>query len=152
MASDSPDFKVTMLLADSAQVQGGKLFVLGGGWTIMWGSHPSALVGIISVPWNESNKRHVVVLRLVTDDGVPVTVPDNTGHHVPFEITTEFEVGRPPGHTPGTALPVPIAFNMGPLPYGKGRYEWRCTINGRGDSAWNIEFEVREPTPMAPQQ
>jgi len=62
-----------MLLADSAQVSEGKLFVLGGGWSrIGPGPTPSAVAIIIEVPWDQTNVTHRWRLELVDSDGRPV--------------------------------------------------------------------------------
>ena len=56
--------KVTILLADAAEAVNGKLYVLGGGWSIT-GPDPSpmALAIKIEVPWDQSNQPHVCRLR-----------------------------------------------------------------------------------------
>ncbi len=62
--------KVTMLLCDSAQVADGKLYVLGGGWS-MTGPDPmpSAIALKIDVAWNESGEPHhwSSISRMQTD-------------------------------------------------------------------------------------
>ena len=51
----SPDVKVTMLLCDAAQVADGKLFVLGGGWSLTGPDPmPSAIALKIDVGWHEA--------------------------------------------------------------------------------------------------
>src|SRR3989304_5729195 len=49
--------KVTMLLADAAQAIGGKLYILGGGWSVT-GPHPTAaaIAPQIEGPWDEANR------------------------------------------------------------------------------------------------
>ena len=86
-----------MLLADAAQAVDGKLYVLGGGWSVT-GPEPApmAIALKIDVPWDEANKRHKFQLALLDADGQPVIVPTPTGER-PFELTGEFETGRPAG-------------------------------------------------------
>ena len=58
--------KVTMMLADSAQAIGGKLYVLGGGWSITGPAPtPSAIVIKIDVPWDQANIKHHAKFELV---------------------------------------------------------------------------------------
>ena len=141
--------KLTMLLADSAQAVNGKLYILGGGWSLIGPeSAPSAIAMKIDVPWNESNKRHTLRLDLLTEDDQPVMIPTQIGER-PVQITSYFEVGRPPGLTPGQDLDVALAINIGPLPIPPGgRYVWRCWINDETQDEWKLTFSTRPaPTP-----
>lgn len=136
--------KVTMLLADSAQAVNGKLYILGGGWSIT-GPDPTvmAIVIKIEVPWDEANKRHKLELALLNADGQPVMVPTPTGDR-PVELSGEFEVGRPPGLKPGTPLDFPVALNIGPLPLPPdARYVWRLSIDGKSEEDWQVAFTTR---------
>ena len=57
--------KVTMLLADVAQAVAGKLYVLGGGWSMMGsGPTPSALAVKIDIPWDQANRPPILEDRL----------------------------------------------------------------------------------------
>lgn len=137
-----------MLLADSAQAVNGKLYILGGGWSIT-GPDPTAMaIAIkIEVPWDQANKRHVLQLALVNADGQPVMVPTPTGDR-PVEISGDFEVGRPPGLKPGTPLDFPVALNIGPLPLAPdGRYVWRLSIDGHSEEDWQVAFTTRPARP-----
>jgi len=139
--------KVTMLLADFAQAVNGKLYILGGGWSII-GPDPTpfAIAMKIEVPWDEANRPHRISLTLLNADGQPVTVPTPEGVR-PIEIQANLEVGRPAGMTPGTPLDSVAAFNFGlmPIPPG-GRYVWRLTIDGRTDENWQAAFSTRPAT------
>lgn len=136
--------KVTIMLADSAQAVDGKLYILGGGWSITGPDPiPSAIAVKIEIPWDEANKKHALKLALVDADGRPVKVPTPTGE-VPVELGTDFEVGRPPGLKPGTALDFVFAVNIGPLPLAPdGRYVWRLSIDERTDQDWELVFSTR---------
>jgi len=136
--------KVTMLLADSAQAVGGKLYILGGGWSIA-GPEPLVMaVAIkIEVPWDQANRRHTMTLSLLTADGQPVRVPSPMGDQ-PLELKSEFEVGRPPGLKPGTPLDLPIAINMTPIPLPPDSvYVWRLSIDGESEDDWTLTFTTR---------
>src|SRR6266571_4797007 len=47
-----------ILLCDAAQAIGGKLFILGGGWSKVWGPGPYvfALAVQLWLPWNQANE------------------------------------------------------------------------------------------------
>ena len=136
--------KLTILLADAAQAVNGKLYILGGGWSIA-GPEPTqmAIAIKVEVPWNEANQRHTLQLTLVDDDGHPVAFSAPAGTQT-VEVSLNFEVGRPPGLKPGTPLDVPLAINLGPLPLPPDRrYVWRCAIDGQSESDWEVSFTTR---------
>src|SRR5580704_826372 len=65
--------RVTIMLADAAQECGGKLFILGGGWSVTGPLIPPMAVALkIDVPWDQANRPHHWRLELVTEDGEPV--------------------------------------------------------------------------------
>ncbi len=133
-----------MLLADSAQAIDGKLYILGGGWSII-GPDPTpfAIAIKIEVPWDEANKRHKFELRLLDADGSVVRQKEADGEK-PVEITGEFEVGRPPGLKPGTPLDFPFAVNLNPVRLEPGsRYVLQLYIDGHGDEDWQVAFSTR---------
>jgi hypothetical protein len=136
--------RVRLLLCDAAQAVNGKLYILGAGWNLTGPQPiPSALAIQIDVPWDQANRRHKIVLKLVTDDGTPVTAPTPDGNR-PVEIDAGFEVGRPAGHKPGTPLSVVLALNIGPLQLQpESRFEWRCEINGETSEEWTVGFSTR---------
>jgi hypothetical protein len=143
--------KVTLLLADAAQAVGGKLYILGGGWSIIGPDPtPMAIAIKIEVPWTEANISHKLRLALFDEDGHAVRVPTPTGEQ-PFEIHIPFEVGRPVGVRTGTPLDLPLAINLAPLPLRpNSRYVWRCFINDTTLDEWQVSFSTR-PLPNAPQ-
>ncbi len=129
-----------MLLCDAAQTAEGKLYMLGGGWTMSSVAPgqpvPMALAVMISIPWSLANHRFRVHVRLMTDEGAPVDVGGG-----PIEAQTGLEVGRPPGLDPGTSLMAPLAINVGALLIPPGRYVWQLEIDG--DPYARSPFEVR---------
>jgi hypothetical protein len=133
--------RVTIMLADAAQEAGGKLYILGGGWSITGPEiPPSALAMKIDVPWDQANQRHNWALQLISEDGVPVVIEGQ-----PIRIEGEFEVGRPPGAAPGSFIDVPLAVNFASLPLPRGRrYVWQLAIDGETNADWDREFFVRD--------
>jgi hypothetical protein len=100
----APDF---LILADAAQVQGDKLYLLGGGWTMIWAKefpaqHQMAVAAGILVPWLETNAKHNFRILVHAEDGATFT-----------DVGGEFEQGRPPGLPPGTTQRVMFTVNMG---------------------------------------
>ncbi|HET9289039.1 MAG TPA: hypothetical protein VFO26_15910 [Gaiella sp.] len=137
--------RVTMLLADFAQVSDGKLTVVGGGWSLTGPEPvPFGIAILIRVPWDQANQRHVMRLELLDADGIAVDMDTDDGTQpVVFFDDFPFEVGRPAGLKPGTPLDFPVAVNSGPIPLDPGRYEWRLTIDGEADDEWRLPFTVR---------
>jgi hypothetical protein len=136
--------KVTLILADAAQVAEGKLNVLGGGWTITGPDPvPFALAGIIEVPWQETNRNHTFRFELIDLDGNPVMVDGPDGQQ-PVALDGGFEVGRPPGVRAGSFLPMPFALACASLALPPGsHFEWRFSINGKGHEDWRLAFSTR---------
>lgn len=134
-----------MLLCDAAQAVDGKLFVLGGGWSLTnAGAVRMALAIKIEVPWSEANRRQPFRLSLRDEDGAAVAV-DGPHGAVPVEVEGELEVGRPPGLPQGTPLDVPMAINLGPVALApSSRFEWRLEIDGRSEPDWHVSFMTKD--------
>ena len=137
---------VTMLLADAAQVADGKLYILGGGWSLTGPDPtPSAVAIKVEVDWHETNVEHHWELFLEDADGRPVVVPTPEGEQ-PVEIRGEFSVGQPEGLIEGTPVDVPMAINLGPLPLAPVvRYTWRFLVDGTDLTGGAISFSTRPP-------
>jgi hypothetical protein len=132
-----------MLLADAVQAAEGKLYILGGGWSIRAPEPvPMAIALYVQVPWDRTNEQHAWALELLDADGQPVLVGEDGEE--PVRVEGGFEVGRPPGLKPGTPIDVPLAINFGPLPLEPGgRYEFRLAIDGETDEDWRLAFSTR---------
>jgi hypothetical protein len=136
--------RVTMLLADAAQVVGGKLYILGGGWSITGPAPtPMAVAMKFDVPWNDANRRIPLELSLVDEDSRPAIVPTPTGER-PVVLSAEIEVGRPAGLRPGTPLDAAMAVNIGPLPLQADTgYVWKVKVDGKEKEDWQLSFRTR---------
>lgn len=133
-----------MLLCDAAQVADGKLYILGGGWS-MTGPDPvpAAIALKIEVDWNEANRTHHWELFLEDADGRPVLVPTPDGSQ-PVEVRGEFTVNQPATVPEGSPIDVALAVNMGPIPLPDGaRYTWRLTIDGEAQDGAAVTFTTR---------
>jgi hypothetical protein len=135
---------VTMLLCDAAQVADGKLYVLGGGWS-MTGPDPvpSAIALKIDVDWHEAEVPHHWELFLEDADGRPVMVETAEGSQ-PVEVRGEFTVTHPPGVPEGSPIDVALAVNLGPIPLAPGtRFVWRLMIDGEALAGASLGFTTR---------
>lgn len=139
---------VTMMLADSAQALDNKLYILGGGWSVTGPEpSPSAIAVQIKVPWDQANEKHHMLLELLDLDGEPVLLDTLVGRQA-LRVENEFEVGRPPGLKPGTAIEVALALNFGPIPLAPDSgYVWRLSINGKTEEQWALPFRTRTAAP-----
>ena len=115
--------KILLMLCDAAQAVDGKLYVLGGGWSITpTPTGPLALAVKAEVPWTHTDRAHDWTLELVDADGRAVVLGE------PVRIDGTLEVGRPVGVPVGTPADAVMALSFGPLPLPAGRYEWRLTV------------------------
>jgi hypothetical protein len=112
----------TFILADHAEAVNGKLYVMGGAWNRIGAPqfpvvHNHLSVGVvIHVPWEETNARHPIELRLIDSDGAPL---------IPEPLAGNIEAGRPPGMRPGDEQLVVMAFNFNGLTFERpGTYEF----------------------------
>jgi hypothetical protein len=122
------EIQVTLLLCDAAQSIGGKLYILGGGWTqaVLVGQPiPMALAVRFLIPWERANHRFEIRVALVDSEGSPVDLGEG-----PIEALTELEVGRPPGVKPGSPLDATLALTAGALPLEAGAYVWVLEADG----------------------
>ena len=144
--------KATLILCDSAQVADGKLFIMGGGWS-MTGPDPvpSAIAMKIDVGWHEAEDAHHWELFLEDADGRPVLVATPEGEQ-PVQVMGDFQTGRPTDVPEGSPVDVALAVNLGPLPLPTGsRFSWRLVIDGESGPDWELSFTTRSPEPSAPE-
>jgi hypothetical protein len=141
VASDSPtEVEAIMLLCDAAQSVGGKLYILGAGWSQVPanpGGLAMALAIKLAIPWSRANERLSLRAALVTDEGYPVPFP---GGVQPIEAPAEVEVGRPPGLKHGTPLDASLAMNVSGIVLAPGGYVWNLEVEG--DIKARVPFRV----------
>ena len=114
------------MLADAAQVQAGKLFVLGGGFdTISVRSLPAVhrsltLAMVAEIDPEERQRDLELTIRLIDEDGTSVGV----------EAKVRLRVGAPPNLPPGSSSVVPIVspFHNITFPDAKG-YAFVVSLN-----------------------
>jgi hypothetical protein len=117
----------TMILCDAAEEVNGKLYILGGGWSVMQADQPSnmAIAIKLSVPWDQTNRKHVVAVDMHDADGTPVETPLGRP-----QASLEFELGRPPGLKPGTPLDAPFVVSFPGVALEAGTYVWVLEVDG----------------------
>lgn len=134
-----------MILADGAQAVGGKLYMLGGGWTHVFVPQfpgppiaPFAIALGLTVPYHLTNRRFSFALELTDADGM----------RVGDLLAGELEQGRPPGLRAGTSQPILIAVNARPEFPQAGRYTFNASIDGQPMKS--IAFEAVEQMQQQP--
>lgn len=138
--------KAQILLADSAQALGGKLYMLGGGWSII-GPEPApmAIAVTLELPADQANVSQELVIELVHADGKPFTItPEEGGSPQPLRLAGSFEASPSPDVDADAPLSGTFAINIAPLPLEPGRrYAWLLRINGETQPDWQASFSVR---------
>ncbi len=119
-----------LLLCDYAEAVNGKLYIMGGGWTICPpGPRLMAVAVRVSVPWDQTNVRHRLDLFLQDAGGSPVKLGDPPQ---PVVKTGDFEVGRPAGVPAGTEMEFTAVFGFVSLPVEPDTgYRWQLEIDGK---------------------
>ncbi len=120
--------KAAMILCDYAEELGGKLYMMGGGWSRNFTpNHPTnmALAIKLTIPWNEANRPYDITVRLVDENHEPFRDPD--GNEV--ALMGKVEVGRPAGLRPGSNLDAALALRFDGLVLPPGTYVWELLIN-----------------------
>jgi hypothetical protein len=113
-----------VILADSAQVIGNKLYMLGGGWNLYRAqSYPvnapfAVAIGVL-VPWSETNRRHRFEFVIKASEGMELG-----------KGAGEFEVGREVGIRAGMKQRFTLAVNGQMRLEAPGTYEITVTIPG----------------------
>lgn len=136
-----------MMLADGAQAVGGKLYVLGGGWTHLlvpeFPGPPHApfaiAIGMI-VPWHLTNRKFRLAIELADADG----------NRIDEVMSGEFEQGRPPGLRAGTEQRVLIAIQGQPHLPSPGRYVFNALIDGQPLDRTSFEAVALNPVTIPP--
>lgn len=121
--------EATLLLCDFAEEVGGKLYIMGGGWTRIVADQPvpMALAVKLEVPWDQANRKHSIKFLLLTEDGEPVM----SGENKPIEVSGVVEAGRPAGIKAGSDLTVALAIKINGITLTPGGYLWDFSVNDR---------------------
>jgi uncharacterized protein affecting Mg2+/Co2+ transport len=122
----------TLLLANHVESVNGLLYISGGGWTDHrraiqpGGQAPVSHFGVglsVSIPWNETNQAHRLVVRVENDDATVVVA----------NVETQLTVGRPPQIAQGSAQHAVIAISIDTIFPQAGGYRVVARIGERED-------------------
>lgn len=145
MSEEAPSIEITALLCDSAAAVGGKLYILGAGWSrVITEGRPltMALAIHLGVPWHDAN--HPLELRIdLVDADRKIVMGANNQPMV--RVEGRMEVGRPPGLKPGTVLDSSFAVPIEGLTLAPGFYQWDVSITDSSSGqrvTKSLRFEV----------
>lgn len=115
-----------MLLCDAAESVGGKLYILGAGWSEMFAGNPTnmALAVKLSIPWDHANRPMTIRASLLNEDGGLVDF--GVG---PVTAEGGIEVGRPPRMKHGTPLDASFVLNFPGITLTPGGYVWQLEVD-----------------------
>jgi len=135
-----------LTMANHAEAINGLLYLMGAGWTDHWrpipsegGRIPPAHFGIgmaILVPWDETNRRHHVVVRIENSDGREL-----------IKVESDVEMGRPPGSQAGQDFRSVLAINANVEFPAAGTYRVVATT---GESQKHVTFRVNNAPATIP--
>ena len=119
--------EASMLLCDAAQSVGGKLYILGAGWSQMAANNPTdmSLAIKLLIPWSRTNEPVNVRASLLNAANAEV-VDFGMG---PVRVETAVELGRPPGMVRGTPLDASLVMNFPGVRLSPGRYVWELEVD-----------------------
>ena len=114
-----------LILADAAEVTGGKLYLIGGGWnqiTVQRFPFQQGMSIAVSfrVPWNQTNEKHSFEIDVADVDGASIA-----------RVPGEFEVGRRAGIPAGQDQRAQFVVNVNWTIKKAGGYVVVCRLYGR---------------------
>jgi hypothetical protein len=131
----------TAMLADAAVVQGGKLYIHGGGWDALWvetlpATQPAmAFAWIFQVEYGEALKEIRFVVDLVDEDDTPAGP----------RLEAALNAGHPPGSRPGAPVFIPLQWTLNLIEFAHaGGYRVRLSVGDR--ELASVPFRVIQRT------
>ncbi len=124
------------MIADFAEIVGGKLYLMGGGWDNFWVEKAPAPVRIaisvgVRVGWDETNVQIPVRIWIEDDDGAEMV-----------RIEGGLNVGRPAGLPPGAGQLAQMAANVPFQAPRLGGYRIRIEAGENQDARLILPFRV----------
>jgi hypothetical protein len=157
VAPHAADFSVNAILCDSAVTAEGKLYVQGGGWSVLGTTtfpfhQPRISLGVVvAVPYTATNQNHTLKIYLEGEDGQRISVGAATEQldgQAPACVEARFNLGRPPTIQPGDAQTIPMAINLDQLRFdAPGAYSFVIEIDGT--EVERLIFRVTLPVGLA---
>ena len=126
-----------LILANHVEAINGLLYVSGGGWTDHFrvktptGAATQSYLGIgvsILVPWNETNQRHQLAIRIENEDATANVA----------QIGAEFNVGRLPTATVGAVQHAVVAVPMALVFPAAGGYRIVAELDNGDRRQWSF--------------
>jgi hypothetical protein len=141
MSSPIHEIRVdTLLVADSAQVSNGKLYVIGGGWNFLNLGGPNSpvaamsLAGRVIVPWSKANRELPFPIQLVHDNGDDLLKE-------PFSIRLLLQPKPTPDQPPSLETATPFTVDFYGLTFPRpGEYSF--VIHHEGLELARVRFRV----------
>lgn len=129
------------MICDYAQVAEGKLNIMGGGWSYLWGVEEPVTWALVlavslSVPWVRTNQDLEITTVLLTEDHQPVL--NEEGEEV--RAGGNLRVGRPPDAREGVPIVVPFILPFPPLSLNFGGYVFE--LNAGANVITRVPFQV----------
>ncbi len=134
-----------LMLANHAEAVNGLLYISGGGWTELYrgqlgpnGEPPINHFGIatsVSVPWEETNRRHRLVITIKRDDETELA-----------RVEADIELGRPPGLPEGAEQRATLGIGADIAFPELGGHRIVAQV---GDNERSVDFRVRDQSEMS---
>jgi hypothetical protein len=151
-----------VMLCDFAEVSGGKLFITGAGISLLASSSTTApfpvnisLAILVSIPWTETDSRHVLTIELVSEAAgaqqrvmLSEQLPDDAAPEDRGMIVFVFSAVRLPTMIDGDESTMPISVPLFGLPLPEiGPYFFSIRIDGREMDRASFRLIPRPPAP-----
>jgi hypothetical protein len=142
------DIRLSLMLAEFAQIHAGKLTIVGAGLFAVFALGPTpmqqlAVCGTILLPFPELNRQHVVSIDLYDSDDKPVSVPTPMGEK-PFKVEAFLNAALPPMMPRGSSVSVPFSV-MFTIPIRPGVFHFVAIVSGDERTRIKLPFTVLTP-------
>jgi hypothetical protein len=138
--------KAWIALCDYAQVHAGKIYIVGGGVSVVYLPIQFGIAVEVLVPWTLRSRRVNFRVDLVDSDSRPVMAPSVVANAQPgpLQVGGAFEVVPPSGITEGNDIPYVFAFTVNNLSslQPSHDYSWRLFLNDEEEVSAKRTFTV----------
>jgi hypothetical protein len=119
--------EATVLLCDFAEEVGGKLYIMGAGWSRLKRPRVPTTMCLavkLTIPWDESQAVHKLKAELMTSDNETVTLDGR-----PVRVTGEVHSSPNSEASRDVPLDVNLALRFDGITLDPGRYAWRFEVD-----------------------